>query len=234
MKTLVCMRVIVPTLSSILMFIAFYIMIHVFYHYGINIEKTMEKRQKRQEEQQKKDEETVLKKALCGEHPVLTEGVQEIIERNEQTMLLNGSAGGLNRSAISGMHKSNRSTVNSQINRDTTTGEWLARTTQVVVPNRLNSMAGINYEPEDESNQTFIEDEDSSSDSLDLMQLGLSVTEIEDLTEEEKRQHKNAIKEYAKQTRRRTEMGLPEVENEEWKLRLSARGFETKRKVSIT
>jgi hypothetical protein len=139
------------------MFIAFYIMIHVFYHYGINIEKTMEKRQKRQEEQKKKDEETVLKKALCGEHPVLTEGVQEIIERNEQTMLLNGSAGGLNRSTISGMHKINRSTVNSQINRDTTTGEWLARTTQVIVPNRLNSMAGINYEPEDESNQTFIQ-----------------------------------------------------------------------------
>ena len=55
------MRVIVPTWSAILMFVAFYFMIHVFYHYGINVEKTMEERQKKlEEEQKKKEEERIL------------------------------------------------------------------------------------------------------------------------------------------------------------------------------
>lgn len=42
-------RIMIPTLSSIMQSISFYILIHVFWHYGLNIEKTLEKQQKQDE-----------------------------------------------------------------------------------------------------------------------------------------------------------------------------------------
>lgn len=52
-------RIIVPTLASILMFISLYILIQVFFRYGINIEQTMERR-KRKEEARNKSEQSEL------------------------------------------------------------------------------------------------------------------------------------------------------------------------------
>jgi hypothetical protein len=56
-----------------LAFISLYILIHVFYHYGLNIEKTMERRQQREEELKKKEEEEQLKDVLCSEFPQITD-----------------------------------------------------------------------------------------------------------------------------------------------------------------
>jgi hypothetical protein len=42
-------------------FSSLYILIHVFYHYGLNIEKTMERRQRKEGERRRKEEEKQLK-----------------------------------------------------------------------------------------------------------------------------------------------------------------------------
>lgn len=64
-------RVIIPTVSSIMQFISFYILIHVFWHYGLNIERTLEKQEKREEELRKKKYEEYLKDNLSIDYGAL-------------------------------------------------------------------------------------------------------------------------------------------------------------------
>jgi hypothetical protein len=68
-------RVIISTISSTLAFVSLYILIHVFYHYGLNIEKTMERRKQREEERKRKEEVEKIKDVMCSEFPEITDEV---------------------------------------------------------------------------------------------------------------------------------------------------------------
>lgn len=76
-------RMIVASVSSILMFVSLYILIHVFWHYGINIEETMKKRQQKEEARQKEKEDELLMHAMCSEFPVIDEKVEELLTKRE-------------------------------------------------------------------------------------------------------------------------------------------------------
>lgn len=72
---LVFERTIISTISSTLAFVSLYILIHVFYHYGLNIEQTMERRKQREEERKRKEEEQKIKEVMCSEFPEITDEV---------------------------------------------------------------------------------------------------------------------------------------------------------------
>lgn len=76
-------RMIVAAVSSILMFVSLYILIHVFWHYGINIEETMKKRQQKEQARQKEKEDELLMHAMCSEFPVIDKKVEELLTKRE-------------------------------------------------------------------------------------------------------------------------------------------------------
>ena len=71
-----CTTMILSTISSVVLLLSFYVLIHVFWHYGINIEHTLEKREKLEEEKRRKAVEKAIKVELCEEFPDL-EKLQE-------------------------------------------------------------------------------------------------------------------------------------------------------------